>query len=57
MAYTVKSKQVWKCGVEFSNRNRGITNDDNLDMSCSQSKENSKFTMMLFHQRTERCKR
>jgi len=57
MAYMVKSKQVWVCIVEFSNRSRGITNVDNLHISCSQSKENSKLTMMLTHQNTERYRR
>lgn len=58
MAYTAKSKQVWKCIVEFSKRSRGITDvDDNLDSSCSQSTENSKFTMTLTHQNIESYKR
>lgn len=40
MPYAAKSKQLWKCGTEFSNRNRGITSVDvNLHISCCQSKE------------------
>ncbi|OPJ83765.1 hypothetical protein AV530_006596 [Patagioenas fasciata monilis] len=32
----VKSMQLWKSIVEFSNRNREITNIDNLNISCRQ---------------------
>lgn len=40
MPYASKSKQPWKCSAEFSNRNRGIISlDDNLHISCRQSKE------------------